>query len=121
MKHLPTTNRRSAIRQMGAVAACAAISSMRGGFAAEPIKRTGMRLVIYDCSIRRKWMRQQKSGIDLFKPLVFLKHCHSVGAGGMQANLGVMKPSDIGELRDFAAQNEMFIDAIISHADSSST
>ncbi len=112
MKHHPTINRRSAIRQMGAVAACTAL--MRGAFAAEPVKRTGMGLVIYDCNIRRKWMRQQKSSIDLFEPLTFLKHCHSVGAGGMQANLGVMTPSDIGELRDFASQNEMFIDAIIS-------
>ena len=108
-----TITRRLALRRIGAFAACASASTTGRSFAAEPAKRTGMGLVIYDCNLRRKWMRQQKSGVDLFEPLTFLKHCHSLGAGGMQANLGVMKPSEIGELRNFAAKNDLFIDAIV--------
>lgn len=75
---------------------------------------TGMGLVIYDCHLRRRSMRQQDSSFDLFEPLMFLKHCKSLGAGGMQASLGVMKAEAIHELRDFADRHNLFIDAIVS-------
>ena len=38
-------------------------------------KSTGMGLVIYDCSIRRRWMQQRRSEFNLFEPLTFLQHC----------------------------------------------
>ena len=79
----------------------------------KPQRRTGMGLVIYDCSIRRRRLRIESDGFDLFEPHIFLRHCHSLGAGGMQANLGVMTPVEIGQLRDFADEHDMFIDAII--------
>jgi len=76
-------------------------------------KRTGLGLVIYDCNIRRRWLREQDSAFDLFEPLTFLKHCHSLGAGGMQASLGVMEADDVRRLREFADKHDLFIDAII--------
>lgn len=75
--------------------------------------RKGMGLVIYDCNFRRKWMRMNNAKFNLFEPLTFLKHCHSLGAGGMQANLGVLSTEQIRQLRDFAEQHRMFIDAIV--------
>lgn len=105
-------NRRSAICQMGTLAACAVVTPT-DSLTAEPARRTGMGLVIYDCNLRRKWMRQQRTDLDLFEPLTFLKHCHSLGAGGMQANLGLPKLDQVDELRDFAEQHQMFIDAIV--------
>lgn len=75
--------------------------------------RTGMGLVIYDCNIRRRWLREQDSAFDLFEPLTFLKHCHSLGAGGMQANLGVMNTDEIDKLRAFASKHDLFVEAII--------
>ncbi|MFN3151533.1 sugar phosphate isomerase/epimerase family protein [Bremerella sp.] len=77
------------------------------------LNRTGMGLVIYDCNIRRNWMREQQPGFDLFEPLTFLKHCHALGAGGMQADLGVMTAQEIDTLRSFAEQHGLFIDAIV--------
>ena len=50
---------------------------------------------------------------DLFEPLTFLKHCQSLGAGGMQANLGTMQRKAVTQLRDFAEQHDLFIDAIV--------
>ncbi len=113
MNHPPSINRRTAMRQMGTVAACAAVSSQLS-FAAGSLPRTGMGLVIYDCNLRRKWMAKQSSDFDLFQPLTFLKHCHSLAAGGMQANLGVMNSTEIEQLRSFAEMQELFVDAIIS-------
>lgn len=72
-----------------------------------------MGLVIYDCNLRRRWMRGREADFDLFEPLTFLKHCHSLGAGGMQASLGVMDSGEVRRLRDFAEQHDLFIDAII--------
>ncbi|MCG6156364.1 sugar phosphate isomerase/epimerase family protein [Rubinisphaera margarita] len=106
-------NRRAALRQLGAIAACATVTSAYAGASAESAMRTGMGLVIYDCTLRRSWMRQQEPDFDLFNPLNFLKHCHSLGAGGMQADLGVLKPGDVDELRKFAGQHGLFIDAIV--------
>ncbi|QEF96888.1 Xylose isomerase-like TIM barrel [Stieleria maiorica] len=72
-----------------------------------------MGLVIYDCNLLRKWMRRQRPIFDLFKPMTFLNHCFSLGAGGMQASLGVLKPGEVDELRSFADRHGMFIDAIV--------
>ena len=79
----------------------------------EAPKRTGMGLVLYCYGYRHRWMQKKRSKINLFAPMTFLKRCHSVGAGGMQAKLGVMSTVEIRELREFAERHELFIDAII--------
>ncbi len=77
------------------------------------VHRTGLGLVIYDCVLRRKWLLKQKPRVDLFEPFTFLQHCNNLGAGGMQAALGVMDKERIGRLRDFAERNTLFIEAIV--------
>ena len=72
-----------------------------------------MGIVIYDFNLRRRSLRKRDPTHDLFQPLTFLKHCHSLGAGGIQANLGAMQPAAVRQLRDFAEQHDLFIDAII--------
>ncbi len=104
-------NRRTALAQLSAVAATA-LTTYETAAATEP-QRTGMGLVIYDCNIRRRWMRQRSAGFDLFEPLNFLKHCQTLGAGGMQVNLGAIDGARIRELRKFVEQYNLFIEAII--------
>ena len=104
----PTLTRRSAL---GAIAA-ATMASV--GFATEKPQRTGLGLVAYNCGIRRKWMQQRDSKLDLFDPLTFLKHCHSVGAGGMQTSLGVLDAASVKALRDSADEHKLFIDGIVN-------
>ena len=82
--------------------------------ATEAQQRSRMGLVAYNCAFRRKWMRQLDPMFDLFEPLTFLKHCRDVGAGGMQASLGVLNATRVKALRDFAAEHSLFIDAIIN-------
>ena len=105
-------NRRVAITQLSALAA-AALPAWQWAAANEPRQATGMGLVIYDCGIRRRWMQNQDKNFDLFEPLTFLKHCHSLGAGGMQASLGVLTFDRVAQLRDFADEHSLFIDAIV--------
>lgn len=104
----PTMTRREAL---GAIAA-ATMGSLR--LAAATGERTSLGLVAYNLGNRRKWMRQRDPKFDLFEPLTLLKHCHSVGAGGMQASLGVLDAARVKSLRDFAAGNSLTIDGIVN-------
>lgn len=72
-----------------------------------------MGVVMYDCNLRRQWMKKQNASFDLFEPLTFLKHCRALGAGGGQVGLGVMDSQSAVTLREYAAANELFIEAII--------
>jgi sugar phosphate isomerase/epimerase len=76
-------------------------------------RQTNMGLVIYDYNILRRQLKQKHKSFDLFEPLTFLRHCHRVGAGGMQASLGVLQPQQGQQLRQFAGEHDLFIDAII--------
>ncbi len=57
---------------------------------------------------------RQDPAIDLFDPLTLLRHCHALGAGGMQCGLGVLQGNALSQLRDFAEQNQLYIEAIVS-------
>ena len=103
-------DRRTALKSLLALTA----SALSRSYAAQQSGRiTDMGIVIYDFNLRRRRMRKQDPTHDLFEPLTFLKHCHSLGAGGMQANLGAMQSAAITQLRDFSANHGLFIDAII--------
>ena len=51
---------------------------------------------------------------DLFEPLTFLKHCQLIGAGGMQAAMGVLNADRVRALRVFSEQQQMFIDGMVN-------
>lgn len=103
----PTMSRRAAL---GAVAV--AMGSVV--FATVTPQRSRLGLVAYNCAFRRKWMQQREPKFDLFEPLTFLKHCHSVGAGGMQTSLGVLDATRVKSLRDFAAEHSLCVDGIVN-------
>jgi sugar phosphate isomerase/epimerase len=108
--HYPI-DRRTALKGLFAMAASTASQAC----GAEPSERiTGMGIVIYDFNLRRRWLQKQDQPQDLFEPLTFLKHCHDLGAGGMQANLRTIPRQDIKRLREFAERHDLFIDAIVS-------
>lgn len=81
--------------------------------AADPPQRTSMGLVIYCRGFLRQAMRQRNAEFDLFRPLPFLQHVHALGAGGMQANLGVLEVSEVRQLTTFAERHGLFIDAMV--------
>lgn len=108
LKLAPRVTRREALGAM--------LATMTGAaaLAAESRRTCGLGLVIYDCAIRRKWLQQCDPKSDLFEPLTFLKHCRTVGAGGMQASLGVLEAARVKALRDFADEHKLFIDGIVN-------
>jgi sugar phosphate isomerase/epimerase len=108
LKACSTMTRRSAL---GAIAAATMGSVV---VAKEAQQRSRLGLVAFNCAIRRKWMQQQDPKVDLFEPLNFLKHCREVGAGGMQASLGVLDAARVKALRDFADEHKLIIDGIVN-------
>ncbi|MDA0921481.1 MAG: TIM barrel protein [Planctomycetota bacterium] len=82
--------------------------------ATEAQQRSRLGLVAFNCAIRRKWLQQRDPKFDLFEPLNFLKHCHSVGAGGMQTSLGVLDVARVKSLKEFAAEHSLCIDGIVN-------
>jgi sugar phosphate isomerase/epimerase len=82
--------------------------------AAEPPVQTAVGLVIYCGSLRQKAEKQRDPKRDLFEPWNFLEHCRRLGAGGIQAPLGVRDGEYAKKLRKRADDYGMFIEGIAS-------
>ena len=102
-------DRREALKWFagGASFALPAVSS-----ADDEVRRTGLGLVVY-C---QQFERAARKGSNLFEPGTFLEHCHRLGAGGIQAPLGVMEPAAARQLRERAEGLGMFVEAIVTRA-----
>ena len=72
-----------------------------------------MGLVIYCYRFLREQRRKANPESNLFAPLEFLKQCQSVGAGGMQCQLGTLAAEEISQLRTFAEEHDLYIEAIV--------
>jgi len=111
---MDSLTRRAALQRIGTAAALPLAFTSLPALAEDSPPKSSMGLVVYDCGLRRGWMKKQNPEFDLFEPLTFLKHCQSLGAGGMQARLGSLEPAAIRELRDYAEARGLYIEAIIS-------
>lgn len=104
-------HRREALRLLAAGAAAAASPHWLTA-QAQP-KQSGLGLVIYCCRLRRQALQKEKPDFDLYEPRNFLEHCRRVGAGGMQAALGVRDQKYLSALRQQAEQHDLFLEAIV--------
>jgi sugar phosphate isomerase/epimerase len=80
-----------------------ALSSMKSG-------RTQLGIANFSYNIRLKAERSGHAKSRLEDPLNFLAHCHKVGAGGIQTNLGIKDKVYIRKLRENAKKYGMFIE-----------
>ena len=80
-------------------------------------RRSGMGLVTYCCQFQRQRLRAENAGFDLFSPLNFLKHCQSLGAGGMQCGLGILPREEIKFLQATADKYQLYVEAIVKLPD----
>ncbi|QDT36068.1 sugar phosphate isomerase/epimerase family protein [Stratiformator vulcanicus] len=73
---------------------------------------TSMGLVIYTRKRLREATRDRASGYDLYHPATFLEHCHTLGVGGIQAELSRLDESAAEKLRQQAQDYSMYIEGI---------
>jgi sugar phosphate isomerase/epimerase len=71
--------------------------------------RPAMGVVLYSFALRRSEDRAAR----LDDPAVFLEHCRSLGAGGVQLPLGARPEKDAGRLRTQAEKARMYLEGII--------
>lgn len=105
-------DRRAMLRGAAALAATAALPVLT--VAAEATAKCTLGLVAYNVGLRRKLLAERDPKFDLFEPLTLLKHCRTLGAGGMQASLGALDAGKVRGLRDYAEQQGLFIDGIVN-------
>lgn len=78
-----------------------------------PESKTTLGLVLYCCRFRREQLRKAKPDFDLYYPEIFLNHCQSLGAGGMQCAPGVLSDQQAASLKTLAARHGLYIEAIV--------
>jgi sugar phosphate isomerase/epimerase len=106
-------NRRQAVLVTASLAACGLANNL-GLRGAEAQPRTRIGIVAFSCGLRAKWLKQADAAANLLEPLTFLKHCQSLGAAGMQLNLGTLPQPAIARLREYAETHDLFIEASLS-------
>ncbi len=109
-------NRRQVLKTFASSALASCASGATDGGARAPgvvPKRTGLGLVTYCCRFRRDSLRKANPETNLYSPDRFFEHCRSLGAGGMQISLGVLRHDAARALRDRVEQHEMFVEAIV--------
>jgi len=106
-------NRRRMLQVLGGSTATmlTARASARGD---TPPVRTGTGVCMYSYRIRPQDERRRKVDPSkrLREPLVFLRHCHELGAGGVQTDLGIRDADDARALRTKAEAWGMFIEGV---------
>jgi len=100
--------------------------SIAGGFAAATIggacriyetkeeKKTRLGIADFSFNIRLRAERSGQIKGNLGDPLNFLDHCHNIGAGGIQMNIGVRDEAYIRKVRQKTEKYEMFIEGSTS-------
>ena len=72
-------------------------------------------ICIYSLRNQLRVSRQtQKRENSLANPIVFLRHCHKLGAGGIQMPLGIRTSDEASNIRKEAERLEMFIEGIVN-------
>ncbi|MCA9212590.1 MAG: TIM barrel protein [Planctomycetales bacterium] len=98
----------------GSIASVAALASRAAAEADAQKSGTTLGLVTYCCRLRGNVLNRKDASFRLTDPFEFLEHCHKVGAGGMQVDLGTLELNLASQLRDRASDLGVFVEAILS-------
>lgn len=94
---------------LGGALALAAPAVVRGA----PPKAVGLGVVEYSLMRYLGGSRPRGPGMGGPDPLAFLEACRTLGAGGMQINLGVREPAEAARVRAKAEEYGLFVEGIV--------
>jgi sugar phosphate isomerase/epimerase len=103
-------NRRTMLHSIAGGLALAAIENMPTVYGSETSEKKQLGIADFSYNIRLRAERSGKVKGRLADPLGFLDHCHKVGAGGVQMDIGVRDKTYIQKLRQQARRYGMFIE-----------
>ncbi|UCC98221.1 MAG: sugar phosphate isomerase/epimerase [Phycisphaerales bacterium] len=107
-------NRREMLLSMagGLVSASLGDGAAVAGVARVKKKRLGIADFSYNIRLRAERAGGVKGGLG--EPLTLLEHCHSIGGGGVQMNIGIRDELYTRKLRERAQRHQMFIEGSTS-------
>jgi len=103
-------NRREVLRSIAGGLAVAAIGDLPKTCGAEQTRRRRLGIADFSYNIRLRAERTGRMKGRLDDPLNFLDHCHNIGAGGVQINIGVRDEAYAHKLLQKAEAYDMFIE-----------
>ena len=107
-------DRRDVLRSIVGGLAAATIGDPARVFGAGRGGKSRLGIAQFSYSARLKTDRSKRSSAPLSDPLNFIDHCHKVGAGGIQMNIGVRDQAYTTRLRRKAEGYDMFIEGSVS-------
>ncbi len=107
-------NRREILCSIAGGLAAATIGDLGKIYSAEQAKRYKLGIADFSYNIRLRAERTGRMKGKLADPLNFLDHCHKVGAGGIQMNIGIRDEVYTRKLREKAQNYDMFIEGSAS-------
>lgn len=103
-------NRREALFSIGSGIAISMLKTpTRASESAIP-QKTRLGIDDFSYNIRRRAEQAGYTPKITHDPLTFLKHCHSIGAGGLQCAIGRRDETYVKELRAYVEANDLFIE-----------
>ncbi len=109
-----TMNRRHFLLSVAGGLAAAVVPRSAPGLGAPASARSTLGIADYSFNIRNTAKRSGQSIKPLDDPLDLLKHCQSLGAGGVQMEIGIRDKQYTTTLREYAEAQGMFIEASAS-------
>ena len=103
-------NRRKLLHSIAGGLALAAIDGLPDVYSSETAKKKRLGIANFSYNIRLRAERSGKVKGRLAHPIGFLDHCHKLGAGGVQMDIGVRDETYIRKLRRQAENHDMFIE-----------
>ena len=107
-------NRRELLCSIAGGLAAATIGDLGKVYGAEQDKRPHLGIADFSYNIRLRAERTGRMNGNLKDPLKFLDHCHMIGAGGIQMNIGIRDEEYTRKLRENAQNYDMFIEGSAS-------
>jgi sugar phosphate isomerase/epimerase len=105
-----TMNRRDILYSIAAGLAAATTGRLDKIYAAANENKSQLGIADFSFNIRLRAERTGKNKGNLGEPLNFLEHCHNIGAGGIQMNIGVRDEAYTRKIRQQTERYEMFIE-----------
>lgn len=103
-------NRRKALFSIGSGIAVSMLQTPAWANESATPQKTKLGIDDFSYNIRRRAEQAGYTPKVTHDPLTFLKHCHSIGAGGLQCAIGRRDEAYVKELRAYVEDNDLFIE-----------
>lgn len=107
-------NRRDVLHSFAGGLTAATFGDLTAAYSARRQGKSGLGIAQFSYSARLRADRSSRSKMLLSDPLNFIDHCHKVGAGGVQLNIGIRDQDYAVRLREKAGTYGMFVEGSLS-------